>query len=59
MTLYVESRVVAGLVKVIPINEGTCPDAMLIAEPVMKADMAGSEMKSTSHPSLRSPRPQS
>jgi len=51
-TLYVASRVEKP---VIPIIVGIWPTAMLIAEPVMKAEMAVSEMNSTNHPSLARP----
>jgi hypothetical protein len=52
-TLYVGSRVEKP---VIPIRAGTCPTAMLMAEPVMKADIAGSDIRSTIHPSLAKPK---
>jgi hypothetical protein len=39
-----------------PIMAGTCPTAILIAEPVIKAEMAGKEIKSTIHPSRANPR---
>lgn len=53
MTLYVASRVEKP---VIPIMVGTCPAAMLIAEPVMKAEIAGSEITSTIQPKRARPR---
>jgi hypothetical protein len=53
ITLYVDSRVEKPL---IPIMAGICPTAILIAEPVMNADMAGREIKSTIHPSRAKPR---
>jgi hypothetical protein len=52
-TLYVESRVENP---VMPIMAGICPTKMLIADPVMKAEMAGNEIKSTIHPSRAKPR---
>lgn len=53
MTLYVASRVENP---VIPIMVGTCPAAILMAEPVIKAEIAGSEMTSTIHPKRARPR---
>jgi hypothetical protein len=53
MTLYGDSRVENP---VIPISAGTCPTAILIAEPVMKAEMAGREIKSTIQPRRANPR---
>jgi hypothetical protein len=52
-TLYVASRVENP---VIPIMVGTWPTAMLRAEPVMYAQIAASEMNSTSQPSRARPR---
>lgn len=46
-TLYVGSLVENP---VIPIMAGNCPAAMLSAEPVMKAEIAGNEMRSTIQP---------
>ena len=40
---------------VIPIRFGTCPTAMLMAEPVMKAEIAVKEMKSTIQPQRARP----
>lgn len=40
-----------------PINPGTWPAAMLIAEPVMKPLTAGAGMNSTSHPMRKRPIP--
>ncbi len=51
-TKYVESRVEKP---VMPIIVGTWPTAMLRAEPVINADMAVNEMKSTIHPQRTSP----
>lgn len=38
-----------------PINPGTWPETMLMAEPVMKPLTAGAGMNSTSQPILKSP----
>lgn len=51
-TLYVASRLEKP---VIPISAGTCPTAMLMADPVMNAEIAASEMKSTIHPARTRP----
>ena len=51
-TLYVASRV---LNPVIPIRVGTCPTAILRADPVMKAEMTVKEMNSTIQPHLIKP----
>ena len=48
MTRYVASRVLRS--PLIPIIVGTCPAAMLIADPVMKALIAVSEIISTIQP---------
>ena len=53
ITLYVDSRVENP---VIPIIVGIWPTAMLIAEPVMKALIAASVMKSTIQPRRTRPR---
>jgi hypothetical protein len=53
MTLYVASRLEKPLR---PIKSGTCPTAMFIAEPVINADMAGREIRSTIHPRRARPR---
>lgn len=50
MTRYVESRVVQGFGKEMPIMVGTWPTRMLMADPVMKADRATSGIMSTIHP---------
>ena len=52
-TLYVGSLVEKP---VIPIIVGNWPTAMLRAEPVMNAEMAGSEMRSTTQPMRMRPR---
>lgn len=54
MTLYVASRVEKALLK--PIIVGICPAAILMAEPVMKAEIAGREMTSTIQPSRAKPK---
>lgn len=41
-----------------PIMVGTCPAAMLIADPVMNAEMAARVMNSVTQPSLANPRKQ-
>lgn len=51
-TRYVESR---ELKPVSPSKAGTWPTAMLIAEPVMKAEMAVSEIRSTIQPQRTRP----
>lgn len=56
ITLYVASRVLNFVLN--PIMVGTCPAAMLIADPVMKAEMAARVMNSVSQPSLANPRKQ-
>ena len=48
MTKYVEARVLKEAVS--PNNVGTWPAAMLIADPVIKAEIAVRGMKSTIHP---------
>jgi hypothetical protein len=53
ITLYVASRVEKP---VMPIMAGTWPTAMLMAEPVMKAEIAGNEIKSTIQPRRAKPR---
>lgn len=53
MTRYVASRV---LTPVIPNRPATWPDAMLMAEPVMKAPIATSGINSTIQPNLMSPK---
>jgi hypothetical protein len=55
MTLYGASRVLTPLM---PISLGTWPAAMLTAEPVMKAQMDGSGMNSTTQPRRARPRKQ-
>lgn len=52
-TLYEDSRVSNP---VMPIKFGTCPTAILMADPVMKAEMAGKEMNSTMKPNRARPR---
>lgn len=42
---------------VIPMSPGTCPAAILMAEPVIKPLTAGSGMNSTIHPILNNPMP--
>lgn len=71
MTKYVAPRVLerlSGVFKttrlvdtylnpVIPIRPGTCPAAILMAEPVIKPLTAGSGMNSTIHPRRSKPIP--
>lgn len=51
-TLYVDSRLEKP---VMPISAGTCPTEILMADPVMNADMAANEMKSTIRPRRTNP----
>lgn len=55
MTRYVESRVVQGFGKEMPIMVGTWPTRMLIADPVMNADRATRGIMSTIQPSRMAP----
>ena len=52
-TLYVGSLVEKP---VIPIMVGNCPAAILSAEPVMNAEIAGNEMRSTIQPMRTRPK---